>query len=916
MINPSFFSAQLMLSPEGHVFLAPSGQASEQLALSDFEKIISFFDKGSAVGLLHLGIQAFDYPLPPSFVFWQNFARQFITQVCRLAPQSEIDTFPSIPAPETDELQEMLESAFLLKGFEYLKIEVLRSLWDHLSDALRQELHHFSGSLQEYLQMHNPSWNLVGRVCFHLAENKNNEEKPFAFLATYTTKLQRAEAQHLPLKRALQDYVGENNKAALLALLLPVQKAASQSALVKELVDSGLLFQALPWSAREAHRFLKDLPLMESSGIVVRIPNWWDKQKPPRPKVMVTVGSEWKGGMGLNGLLDFDVKLALNDQEELTQEEWTSLLNSEENLIKIKGKWIEINRNQLKSILAHWHRIQKGAKNGLTMAESLRLLAGRGSDSWANGNSVDAEATADWSTVVAGDWLKTILDRLKNPASSDDQHADRILNQHLRAVLRPYQLDGVRWLWLLYQLKLGGCLADDMGLGKTIQILAILLLIKHHPNAHSEKKPHLLVVPASLLGNWQAESTRFVPELNFLVAHSSANNSKVTDVKAEQLVGVDFVITTYACISRWEWLKNNKWDLLILDEAQQIKNPDAKQTRAVKGLQSLVRFTLTGTPVENKLGDLWSLFDFTSPGLLGSSQAFTAYAKKAGKDNSYIRFISALRQLTQPYILRRLKNDKKIIDDLPEKTELQSYCFLSKEQIHLYQMAFEELQQQLKEAKGIQRQGLVLSFLTRFKQICNHPAQWLGYGGYTPEASGKFVRLAEICQEISAKQEKVLVFTQFRELTSALSAFLSNIFGREGLVLDGNTTARKRAELVEHFQEERGPPFFVLSLKAGGVGLNLTRASHVIHFDRWWNPAVENQATDRAYRIGQKRQVLVHKFICSGTIEEKIDALISAKKNLSRDILEGENEISLTNMENEELLQLISLDIHKALGDF
>ena len=328
----------------------------------------------------------------------------------------------------------------------------------------------------------------------------------------------------------------------------------------------------------------------------------------------------------------------------------------------------------------------------------------------------------------------------------------------------------------------------------------------------------------------------------------------------------------------------------------------------MKGLKADVRLALTGTPVENRIGDLWSLFDFTSPGLLGSAKAFADYSKQEC-------FNLALRKLTQPYILRRLKSDKNIIADLPQKTEMKTYCHLSKAQIRLYAQTVEELTGLLGQAEGIKRRGIVLSFLMRFKQICNHPAQCLGFGEFDEGGSGKWVRLREICEDIADSQEKVLVFTQFKEIIPPLFSFLSGLFGREGLILHGGTAVPKRAALVEQFQQDLGPPFFLLSLKAGGTGLNLTKASHVIHFDRWWNPAVENQATDRAYRIGQKRSVLVHQFICRGTIEEKIDTLIESKKNLSKELLEGEGEISLTELSNEQVLQMVSLDIQRAMGE-
>ncbi len=915
-------AAELVLSPEGHLYLDSTSQADEQLPEHIFEKIQLLFAHKPCAGLLHLGIQEFSVEFSSSFTFWQSFSRQFISHVCKLTQHVENTELPNITAPQNEELQNVIDHAPFMRGVEYLTVEALKSIWNGMTDILRKELQNFSGNLQGYLNQYNPRWNLVGRICFHLAENKNNDEKPFAFLATYTTQLsQAATTQHLPLKRALQDYAGEKNHSALLALLLPVQKASDQCPFIKDLVDTGSIFQPLYWTAKETHRFLKEIPLMESSGITVRVPNWWNPQKPPRPQVVVKLGDNTKGQLGLDTLLDFDMHLALAEGVTLTQEELLSLQDSSSNLVKIKGQWVEIDRAKLESVLTHWNKIQRSAKNGLSMAESLRLLAGSGSNFTNNSSVIESESVVEWSKVVAGDWLKTILDQLRNPQHTPEKSIEKILKEHLHGVLRPYQLAGVQWLWLLYQLKLGGCLADDMGLGKTIQILSLMLIIKQHPSEKkSIKKPHLLVVPASLIGNWQTEVAKFAPSLKILVAHSSVHGREfLSSITPEQLNSFDIVMTTYAFIPRLAWLKDIEWNLLILDEAQLIKNPGTKQTTAVKALKSQVRLTLTGTPIENRLGDLWSLFDFTSPGLLGTQKAFAAYTKNTNKENApshHAHFISTLRGLTQPYILRRLKSDKKIITDLPDKTEVQAFCSLSKEQVRLYQQALQELDEWLKNSEGIQRRGLVLAYLMRLKQICNHPSQLLGYGEYAKESSGKFIRLQEICEEIAAKQEKVLVFTQFKEIIPAISSLLTQVFKREGLILHGDTAIKKRPELVAKFQQEQGPPFFVLSLKAGGTGLNLTRASHVIHFDRWWNPAVENQATDRAYRIGQKHPVLVHKFICRGTIEEKIDQLITSKKNLSNEMLENGSEVLLTELSNDELLDLLSLDIQRAFNEF
>jgi len=381
----------------------------------------------------------------------------------------------------------------------------------------------------------------------------------------------------------------------------------------------------------------------------------------------------------------------------------------------------------------------------------------------------------------------------------------------------------------------------------------------------------------------------------------------------EDTAGLDLVITSYGSLLRIPGLSQATWRSVILDEAQAIKNPNAKQTKAAKALNAQSRIALTGTPVENHLGDLWSIFDFINPGLLGTARQFARYAKglTEREQNPY----GPLRTLVQPYILRRMKTDKSIIADLPDKTEVKAYCHLSRRQAALYAQAVQDLADSLAEADGMQRKGVVLATLMRLKQICNHPSQWLSDDTWTEADSGKWARLREIAEVVAARQEKMLVFTQFREITAPLATFLGGIFGRPGLVLHGGTPVKRRKELVRAFQVDEAVPFFILSLKAGGAGLTLTAASHVVHFDRWWNPAVENQATDRAFRIGQKRNVLVHKFVCRGTVEERIDALIASKTGLSEALLAGPGEVNLTEMSDDALLRMVALDLNAAMQD-
>jgi len=440
------------------------------------------------------------------------------------------------------------------------------------------------------------------------------------------------------------------------------------------------------------------------------------------------------------------------------------------------------------------------------------------------------------------------------------------------------------------------------------------LLLVHRREPPGGRAPSLLVAPASLLSNWTAEIERFAPALKAVVAHPSAMPAdQLKALGPESVDNLDLVITSYGSLLRLPWLAETNWSLAILDEAQAIKNPHAKQTRAAGNLRARARIVLTGTPVENRLADLWSIFNFINPGLLGSAREFSSFAKRL-TDRPHNPY-GPLRDLIRPYILRRLKTDKAVIADLPDKTEIKAYCHLSRKQAALYQQAVRELGEGLADTDGMRRRGVVLAFLLRFKQICNHPSQWLGDGAWQEADSGKLARLREIAEVLAARQEKALVFTQFREMTEPLAVFLGGIFGLPGLVLHGETEVKKRQDLVRRFQDDESVPFFVLSVKAGGTGLNLTAASHVIHFDRWWNPAVEDQATDRAFRIGQTKNVLVHKFVCRGTVEEKIDDLIESKKRLSKDLIEGGGELLLTEMKDDELLKLVSLDINAALKE-
>lgn len=566
------------------------------------------------------------------------------------------------------------------------------------------------------------------------------------------------------------------------------------------------------------------------------------------------------------------------DGVALTKKDVEMLLAQTDGLAFLKGKWIEVDHERLRKLLEEMEEVPRD----LTLMEALRLELETG------------KASADMGQLVTnGKWLSSLLMNLRKPESIRKV----VLPKSFCATLRPYQNSGFTWLNYMDKLGFGACLADDMGLGKTVQVLAYLEKLRKK-NKHARV---LLVVPASLIGNWQKEAEKFAPSLDFQVLHG-----KTAAKLGEEFQGsrTFLTITTYGMVTRVKELQEVQWECVILDEAQAIKNPLTKQTKEIKKLSSRMRIAMTGTPIENELTNLWSLFDFLNKGLLGTSTEFKEFCKGLNEHpEGYVR----LKTMVAPFMLRRVKTDKSIIADLPEKLETIDYANLAKKQIVLYRKVVSDLEKKLEEADGMERRGLVLSTLIKLKQICNHPDQYLGQQTFSTEDSGKFAMLKEICGTIYEKRERVLVFTQFKEITEYLAAFLAEIFQTEGFVLHGGTPVAKRSQIVEAFQGEKYVPFIVLSVKAGGTGLNLTKANHVIHFDRWWNPAVENQATDRAFRIGQKKNVMVHKLVCEGTIEEKIDAMIEAKKELAENVIGSGGEKWITELSNEELMSMMRL---------
>ncbi|GER86100.1 helicase [Dictyobacter vulcani] len=643
----------------------------------------------------------------------------------------------------------------------------------------------------------------------------------------------------------------------------------------------------------EAFTFLKESAwVLEDSGYIVRVPSWWTPEGRRRSKVRLktslrsskgSTAAASGGHLSLKKVVDYSYELSIGGQV-VSEEEWRQLVNAKTSLVQFRGQWMELDREKMQQMLEFWQTHQNESTE-ISLMDMLKLGA-QGAD--------DLEWEYDQS-------LQDMLSQLDNKntiAPIDDPVA-------LQGTLREYQKRGVAWLHYLESLGLNPCLADDMGLGKTLQVIACLL--KEREGGESVG-PTMIIAPTSVLGNWRKEIERFAPKLQVLV-HQGGTRPKDKQAFLEMYQEQDVVLTSFALARLDEkLLQSIDWHRVVVDEAQNIKNPQAAQTRAILKLAAPHRLALTGTPVENRLRDLWSIFNFLNPGYLGKESQFRKeFELPIYKDNDAVQS-TILKKLVEPFILRRVKTDKRIINDLPDKIEQKMYCTLSSEQASLYEAVVKDVMEQLEEAEGIQRKGLILSTLLRLKQICNHPMQFLQDGSaFTTERSHKLQRLIEMVEEVIDSGESALIFTQFTEIGSALERYLEHKQHYNTYYLHGGTPVARREKMVTEFQDPATEPsLFILSLRAGGVGLNLTRANHVFHFDRWWNPSVEDQATDRAFRIGQRKNVFVHKFIATGTMEERIDAMIEDKKRLSS-LVVGTDESWLTELDNNTFKDLITL---------
>ncbi|RXT07812.1 DEAD/DEAH box helicase [Ammoniphilus sp. CFH 90114] len=715
---------------------------------------------------------------------------------------------------------------------------------------------------------------------------------------------QRKESGGLAFRLEPSDHPNEwnlryfwSNRGAQLRAYSELEHFEDRHLYIKQLAHASRVFEGLETlaeetligcrlSIQEAYRFFKTFaPELREQGYPVYVPASLIKNKRNKLRMNIQYQDQWdSGGMGLDSLLHFDFSLAIGDHM-LTPEEWEQMSSGVYPLYQVEGEWIELNPDELKRS-ASW--IQKELKKKtLTLRDVLFLHAAMDDEEFA---PVEIESShfegwlEEWFTLVG------------------KGHDSFPLPREFEGELRPYQKIGMSWLIHLRKWGMGACLADDMGLGKTVQFLAYLAYCKEQEWV---KKPYLLICPTSVLGNWQKEIERFVPGLA-VYTHHGADRLSGEDFrkKAERY---DLVITTYSLVQRdTQDLIAMEWDGVALDEAQHIKNMGSIQSKVIRQLSGEHRIALTGTPIENRINELWAILDFLNKGFLGAQTIFRRQFVLPIEKEGNKKRLDTLKRLVNPFILRRSKSDPAVIQDLPEKMEKKEYCYLSPEQAVLYERVVEELLKKETGKSGLERKGLILASISKLKQICNHPALFMRRGTLGGMRSGKLTRLQELLEEMFAEGDRVLLFTQFAQMGHLLKRELEEKWKSPVPFLYGGLSKDQRDAMIEEFQQPSGPPLFLLSLKAGGIGLNLTRANRVIHFDRWWNPAVENQATDRAFRIGQTKTVHVHKFVCLGTIEEKIDLMIERKKELVSDIM-GQSEAWITELSTHELRELLAL---------
>ncbi|MBM2832541.1 MAG: Helicase, family [Dehalococcoidia bacterium] len=761
------------------------------------------------------------------------------------------------------------------------------------------ELGRFAAQIREWRHPMSISTTNRFRLCFRLEEpdGSGDEGGRFSRSAWYVRYLLQAADDPSLLIPAQDAWRAKGQTASILSrgefdareyLLSSLGQAAGFCPLVEASLKAATP-AGYKLDATGAHEFLTEkAAVLEQTGFGILLPSWWTrkgtKQRLTARANVKSPKMRGSSGLSLDSIVRFDWQVALGDAE-LSFEELQALAELKAPLVKVRGQWVQMSAEEIQAALALW---KKGATGQATVREIVHMALGPGK----------TRGGIAFEGVTAMGWVADFLAQLDGRAVFEELSAPK----GFQGTLRPYQVRGYSWLAFLRRWGLGACLADDMGLGKTIQALALI----QRDWESNGKRPVLLVCPTSVVGNWQKEASRFTPNLPVMVHHGVRRTRGAAFKKEAEKQAL--VISSYALLHRdLAIFQGVPWSGVILDEAQNIKNPETKQARAARGLKADYRIALTGTPVENNIGDLWSILEFLNLGLLGTQAEFKRTFFVPIQANHDPEAVGRLRRLTGPFILRRLKTDKAIITDLPEKMEMKVFCTLTKEQASLYAALVREATRKLNSAEGIQRRGLILATLLRLKQVCNHPAQFLADNSVIPGRSGKLSRVTEMLEETIEVGDRALVFSQFAEMGEILRRHLQETFGREVLFLHGGVPKTARDRMVDRFQADGdGPRIFILSLKAGGTGLNLTRANHVFHFDRWWNPAVENQATDRAFRIGQTKNVQVHKFLCVGTLEEKIDEMIERKKEIAEGVV-GTGEGWLTELSTAELKEMFTL---------
>ena len=720
-------------------------------------------------------------------------------------------------------------------------------------------------------------------LCFRLEEP--SEENPDTWYVRYMVQSNEDPSLLVPAWDVWEEDSAFNREGACpkgSLLILLGRASVICPDIISDLEGGSLSGHALDTAG--AYDFLSvHAPALRQAGYAVMLPSWWGGRGAKtrlEARASVRAPKMRGGGLSLETIMSFDWETALGDQS-VTLEELEELARAKSPLVRVRGRWMAMNASEIKKAVKFLKKMPAKA----AFRDLIRMELG----------AVDVPDMLDFGIDAVGQ-TAAVLESLGQKAGFESLEQP----EGFSGTLRPYQVRGYSWLSFLSRWGLGGCLADDMGLGKTVQILALI-----QRDWRKSGRPALLVCPTSVMSNWQREAARFTPELPVMMHHGAdrLRDGQFGDAARKHAI----VVSSYGLMQRdVDFLMDVSWRGVVLDEAQNIKNPQTLQAGAARSLTADYRFALTGTPVENSVGDLWSIMQFLNPGFLGTQAQFKRNfftPIQAEQDGDAAR---RLRRATGPFILRRLKTDKSIISDLPEKMEMNVFCSLTREQASLYASVLKDVENPMYEAEGMQRRGIILSTLSKLKQICNHPAQFLKDGSAAPGRSGKLARLTEMLEEVLQVGDRALVFTQFAEMGRILQDHLQKTFGIEALFLHGGVPKRRRDKMVERFEGDGGPRIFVLSLKAGGTGLNLASANHVFHFDRWWNPAVESQATDRAYRIGQSRNVQVHKFVCAGTLEEKIDGMIERKKQMA-EMTVGSGEGWLTEMSNDDLRQVLAL---------